>query len=164
MNAPVLTLRPPGPDDGTGVWDLVRATGVLDVNSAYAYVLICDHHRSTSVVATRGDEVVGFVTGWRIPERPDTWFVWQVGVAAAGRGQGLAGRMLDHVLARPEHADVRWLETTVDPGNTASRALFAGFARRRDAEVAITDGYPPSLFPEAHAHEELLRIGPLQES
>ncbi len=155
-------LRAPQVADGAAVHRLIAACPPLDVNSSYAYLLLCIHFAATSVVAETTDErIVGFLSGYRIPDRPDTLFVWQVAVHADARGQGLAGRMLADVLARPAPPPVAWLETTVSPDNAPSRALFAKLARQRGAELTVSDFFRPEDFPDAHAAEELLRIGPL---
>jgi L-2,4-diaminobutyric acid acetyltransferase len=157
-----VRLRPPQVEDAAAIWRLLTEIGDLERNSAYAYLLLCSHFADTGVVAVtdRGD-IVGFVLGYRPPTRPDSVFVWQVGVAPPGRGQGLAGRMLDHLLARPGCADARYLSATVEPDNAASLALFHGFARRRGVACTTTSGFTQVLFPEQHADENLLRIGPL---
>ncbi|MDX5310866.1 MAG: GNAT family N-acetyltransferase, partial [Rhodococcus sp. (in: high G+C Gram-positive bacteria)] len=83
------------------MWQIARDSKVLDVNSSYAYVLWCRDFAATSVVATAGDhEAVGFVSGYRRPEAPDTLFVWQVAVDQDQRGRGVAGRMLDSLWDR----------------------------------------------------------------
>lgn len=159
-----LKIRSPRPDDGAPVWRLAHATPELDLNSPYAYLLLCRHHAETSVVAQRDDapELAGFVLGYRPPGAPDALFVWQVAVADSERGQGLAGAMLGGLVERNPGID--WLETTVTPTNQASDRLFRSFAARRDAEVttslfASADDFPP----EAGAHEDEIRyrIGPL---
>ncbi|MCB9665746.1 MAG: diaminobutyrate acetyltransferase [Alphaproteobacteria bacterium] len=159
-----IELRPPQVEDAEHVWALVRDTGVLDLNSSYLYLLLCAHHASTCAVALEGDALVGFVSGYRLPDHPDTWFLWQVGVAEAARGRGLATRLVHEVLDRPAHADVRWLHTTVAPSNTASRALFDGVARALETDLRVEDGFGPHLFPDAHEAEELLVLGPFDRS
>ncbi len=114
------------------------------------------------MVATAGDRQVGFISGYRPPTRPDVLFVWQVAVAEAARGRGIAGRMLDDLIARPACSGVTAMETTVTPSNGASRAMFASFARRQGAGIDETAGFTGDLFPtDAHEDERLLRIGPL---
>lgn len=132
----------------------------LDLNSPYAYVLWADHFTATSVVAVAdNDEIVGFVNGFHPPNDPSTLFVWQVGVAQQARRQGIAGRMLDELLARTR---ARWLEATVTPSNTASAALFRGTAARHDGKVDEALVYPPELFADGHEPEFRFRIGPLR--
>jgi L-2,4-diaminobutyric acid acetyltransferase len=149
---------------------LVHELGVLDVNSAYAYMLIGEHHAGTSVVAEIDSKLVGFITAYILPEDPETVFVWQVGVAKAGRGQGLATRMLLAILQREACADVHYLDTTIGPNNASSQALFRGLARRLDCAVAESELFPSALFADfeaqdgPHDPEILFRIGPFDRA
>jgi L-2,4-diaminobutyric acid acetyltransferase len=153
-----FVLRAPAPTDGLALWRLAEAAG-LDVNSPYAYVLWGEYHATTSVVATTADgSLQGYVTGFTVPARPDTAFVWQVAVAATARRQGLGARMLDAVVAR---CGATWVEATVTPSNTASDALFRGLGDRHGADVVVTELFDASLFPPGHEPEVLYRIGPL---
>lgn len=162
MSDGAVHIRPPGVRDGTPIWRLVRDTGVLDLNSAYCYVLFCRDHAATSAVAEIDREMAGFVTAYVPPGRSDTLFVWQVGVTAQARGRGLALAMLEALLRRPACAQVRQVETTVSPANAASRALFAALARRHNADIHELAGFPATLFPDGHDPEPLLRIAPLR--
>jgi len=157
------TIRAMSAGDGRAVWRLVKASGVLDVNSSYAYLLWCRQFGVTSVVAEDGEsgEIVGFVTGFRPPEHPEVIFVWQVGVDASMRGRGLAKRLLLELVALPGCAGVTHMETTVTPSNAPSRALFRSFGRAMEAEVAVGPYLTEEMFPDAgHEAEELFRIGP----
>ena len=155
-------LRQPTPEDGPAVWRLVKGTGVLDLNSMYQYVMFFDRFSETCVLAEQEGKVVGFVTAFKAPKNPKTIFVWQVGVDASARGQGLASRLLDHLLQLPEcRGKVRWMETTVTPSNQPSRALFHSLAKRHHARCEIVPGFDGSLLGEGHESEELYKIGPL---
>ncbi len=157
----MTSLREPTPADGRAVHQLVVDTGVLDVNSVYAYCALFRHFPDTCVVATGASEspasTDGFVTGHRIVARPDTLFVWQVGVAEAARGQGLATRMLTHLV---QSTGVDFIETTVTPDNTASRTLFRRLAESLGADCTVGPCLTPEHLGEGHAPEELFRIGP----
>ncbi len=88
--------------------------------------------------------------------------IWQVGVDETYRGKGLAASMLAWLadsLATLQ-GEPLVMETTVTQSNTASRALFAGFARRRDMELTESAGFGVDLFPDAHEAEPLLRLTP----
>lgn len=160
-----LCLRPPRRADGVALCALVRATPALDANSDYAYLLACTHFRRTSVVAEAGPGALcGFVFGYRRPDAPEVLFVWQVATCATVRRQGVAGRMLDHLISCQQPLGARYLEATVTPGNRPSRALFEGLARRWDAPLATAPFLAASDFPDPqHEAEVLLRIGPLKE-
>ncbi|HLU55607.1 MAG TPA: diaminobutyrate acetyltransferase [Pseudonocardia sp.] len=154
-----ITITRPQVSDGVACWRLAEATGVLDVNSRYAYLLWCRDFAATSVVARRDDDVVGFVTGFRRPDEPSTLVVWQVGVDAAVRGRGVASAMLDTLF--DQVPDVDHLEATVTPDNTASAALFGGFAERRGAQLQRSELFGADLLGDGHAPEFLFRIGPV---
>lgn len=163
-------LCTPAVEDGPALWQLVIDVGTLDRNSSYTYLLLCRDFGETSIVAKRAtagepDQLVGFVTGYRLPSQPDTIFVWQVGVAPNARGEGLASRLLDGLLRSPGCREVRFLETTVTPSNEASRALFGSLASRLETHLVESEGFPAALFPEGgHEPEPRLRIGPFDAS
>jgi L-2,4-diaminobutyric acid acetyltransferase len=157
-----MWLRAPKPDDAAAIHQLIVECPPLDLNSLYAYLLLTEHFSRTCVLAGRGDDVLGFISGYRPPDRDDVLFVWQVAVHPSARGEGLARRMLCELLARPALAGVCFLETTVSPDNLASRRLFAGVAKACGAAVTEHALFSRQLFGGAdHQDEPLLRIGPL---
>lgn len=113
------------------------------------------------MVARAEDAVVGFVTGYVPPEHQDTLFVWQVAVADAYRGHGIARRMLDRLGDEMERRGCRYLTATVTPDNTASMRMFSSFARSAGAPLSVGDGFSGDMFPDDHQQEDLVRIGPL---
>lgn len=160
-----FSFRSPTVVDGGRIWQLVIDAGTLDRNSSYAYVLLCRDFAETCIIAEHFGDLAGFVTGYRPPSRPDTLFVWQVGVAPSARGKGLASALLTKLLGSGGCQGVRFLETTVSPSNEASLALFKSLARRLDANLEELAGFGAELFPESgHEAEPLLRIGPFDIS
>ncbi len=159
-DAAAIFIGRPEVDDGVGCWRIAADSRVLDLNSRYAYLLWCRDFAATSVVARRDSTVVGFVTGYRRPERPSTLVVWQVAVDGPARGCGVAGRMLDALVGGV--AEIDHVETTITPGNTASIALFSAFARRHGAAVARSELFGPEHLGADHEPEDLFRIGPVR--
>lgn len=154
-------FRKPEKSDGADMWALVKKTGVLDLNSAYSYLMLGEYFSDTCVVAERKDRIVGFVSGFIPQDRPDTVFVWQVGVADSERGRGLGKHLLRHLLGSEACSEVRYLESTITPSNTASTRLFRAIARELHTSCVIDDGFHENLFPgEGHETERLFRIGP----
>lgn len=154
-----VTLRRPCLADGPALHRLVKRCPPLDENSRYCNLLQVTHFRDTSVIAEYDGQLAGFVTGYRVPGRENVLFIWQVGVSPEGRGQRLAGRMLTTLLERLERID--HLETTVGPGNDASRTLFERMARELDAPLERSVLFDRTVhFEEAHDDEVLYRIGP----
>jgi L-2,4-diaminobutyric acid acetyltransferase len=156
-----FVFRHPEVADGLAIWRLLGEVGTLDPNSTYAYLMVCRDFADTCIVAEREGRVVAFVTGYRPPHKPETVFVWQIGVAPQARGRGLGARLLDRLLGSEACSAVRFLDTNVTPSNRASRALFEGFARRMNAPIVELEGFESSLFADpSHEPERLLRIGP----
>lgn len=118
-----------------------------------------EYFADTSVVGETDGTTVGFVTGFEVPARPGTLFVWQVGVDASQRGRGIGSQLLDALVRR--HPHVRYLEATVTPTNAASAALFRGFGSRHGAPVDERELFGAELFPAGHEAEILFRIGPI---
>ncbi len=156
-----MKLRAPTTADAAAIHDLVIKTGILDQNSRYLYLLLCRDFSETSVVAEDAGQLVGFVTGYRLPESPEVLFVWQVGVAAEYRGRGVAKAMLLYLLAQLCGKGVCYMEATVAESNQASQKLFGSVSTVLSATLQLVPGFGASLFGESgHEPEPGIRIGP----
>lgn len=152
----------PAASHGAGMWRVARDSGELDLNSSYKYLVFARDFARTCRVALSGDEVVGFVLGYRRPEHPDRLFIWQVAVDEHHRGEGLAGRLLDDLLVARTAVDpaVTYVETTITDDNTASQRLFASFAARWGVPLETSALFEAHDFPDQHDAERLHLIGP----
>lgn len=158
------TLRQPVPEDGPRITRLIAECPPLDGNSAYCNLLQCSDFAGTCVVAECDGDLVGWISAYRPPAQPERLFVWQVAVAARGRGIGLAARMLDSLLTRPEVHGVSELVTTITQDNAASWALFEAFARRHGARIERSPRFEREAhFGGAHDTEWQARIAPLPQ-
>lgn len=136
----------------------------LDPNSSYCNLLQCSHFSDTSIAAFRDEALMGSITGYRIPGREDTLFVWQVAVHPEARGQGLARTLLRKLVFRMASLGVRYVETSITLGNEASWRLFTGFAAELQANLEHSVMFEQSLhFQGAHDTEHLVRIGPVYD-
>lgn len=155
-----ITFRIPDATDGSDVYKLISRCQPLDTNSMYCNLLQCSHFAQTAVAAEMNGELVGFVSGYRLPQQPDTLFVWQVAVDKKARGQGLAVRMLNELLQRHRHA-VNHLHTSITPGNEASWNTFRRLANNLGAPLNISTLFDKEQhFKQAHDSEMLVHIGP----
>lgn len=155
----LITLRKPNPEDGSLVHALVERCKPLDTNSMYCNLLQCSHFRDTSVLAEEAGEVVGFISGYLLPEQQDTLFVWQVAVSEQARGLGLASKMLLELTGRSPL--IQHLHTSITPGNNASWNTFKRLAKTLNAplnEGVMFD--KEQHFGGAHDTEMLVHIGP----
>jgi len=124
--------------------------------------LQCSHFSGTSVAATYQGELVGFISGYLVPERSNTLFIWQVAVDKKARGQGLATRMLENILARPQCSKVNAIETTITESNQASWALFNRLASKLNTQLHSSVMFDRTQhLDNSHDTEMLVKIGPL---
>lgn len=158
-----IAFRKPQRRDGSTLWELIRTCKPLDENSTYAYLLLCEHFPETCVIAELEGRVVGFISGYRPPTRPDAIFVWQVAVHPDARGRRLGLRMLQELVNRPACEGATRMETTVTPSNEASLRMFQSFARSIAAELKSEDYFTvEDLGETGHEPERLITISPLQ--
>ena len=158
-----IALTTPDAEMGAAVHQLIANCPPLDTNSMYCNLLQSSHFAETSVAALLDGEVVGFISGYRIPNQPDTLFVWQVAVGEQARGQGLATRMLKAILGRTANQDIKRIETTITPDNKASWALFEGLARKLDTQIASNVFFDKDRhFAGQHKTEMLVKVGPFK--
>lgn len=155
-----ILLRKPTTLDGASVHHLVATCKPLDVNSLYCNILQCHHFSDTAILAELNGKTVGFISGYRLPEQPDTLFVWQVAVAPDVRGSGLATRMLSSLIKRQQD-DIRFLHTSITESNAASWNTFRRVAEQFDAPFNSDVLFERDQHLDGkHDTEFLVQIGP----
>ncbi|MDR9427454.1 MAG: diaminobutyrate acetyltransferase [Salibaculum sp.] len=156
--ARVPRLRKPDAKDGAEIWALIKACKPLDENSMYCNLVQADHFRDTCVVAELHGEVVGWISGYMIPEK-DELFVWQVAVSDKARGLGLGRKMLTHLIERKNCADATHLKTTITKDNDASWGLFRSFARHIGGDLSDAPHFEKEVhFEGRHDTEHMVTI------
>lgn len=160
-SAPAWQIERPGPELAVAVHRLIAACPPLDRNSLYCNLLQCSHFRETSAVARRGHQVVGFVSGYRLPTAAACLFIWQVAVAEQARGGGLGRQLIHHILARRQSRDLRYIRTTITARNSPSWAMFHALARELGAATSERPLFVAERhFDGIHDTEYELAIGP----
>lgn len=161
LTSRLFTLRPPAPQDGARIHALAAACPPLEVNTPYAYVLLATHFADSCVVAEDDSGLLAYATGYRLPRKQNTLFLWQIGVHPRARGMGLARQLLTHLIERPAATPVRYLEATVAPSNKASQRLFRGLAHACAVRCEERPGFEPEHFGDTeHEPEALFCVGP----
>lgn len=156
-------LDRPGADDGAPVHQLIDLCPPLEPNSLYCNLLQCTHFADTCVIARQEGEVIGFLSAYVLPSRPDALFVWQVAVSPRARKRGLGGAMLMELLARPACARVRHLLSTITESNRPSWSLFEALARRLGAKLERQPLFDRTRHLAGKADSEtLVTIGPFE--
>ncbi len=141
---------------------LIARCPPLDKNSTYCNLLQCHHFSDTCALAEQDGELLGFVSGYRLPSDPGVLFIWQLAVSPEARGEGLAIRLLQQQLSSDLQPPVRYLHTTINPGNTASWSVFERLAQQLEVESTRSLLFArDSHFDGEHDDEVLLSIGPM---
>ncbi|WP_413375115.1 diaminobutyrate acetyltransferase [Alkalihalobacillus sp. 1P02AB] len=157
----IIEFLHPSKQDGSAMWEIVNETS-LDQNSAYKYIMMADFFAETCVIAKREDELVGFVTAFRPPNRQDTLFIWQIGVKPSAHGMGIASGLLNYLIKSNVSPKIKFVEATVTPSNDASQALFKKLARVYKTNCEIQPYFKEELFPGDNHEEELMfKVGPI---
>src|SRR5690625_3422131 len=142
-----LIFRHPVIEDGKAVKDLIASCTTLDDNSLYCNFLQCTHFADTCMLVEQGEKTLGWISAYRPPREPDTLFVWQVAVSCEARGRGIAGRLVERLLASPSCRGVTRLRAPITPDNFASWRLFGaiaeslGAALRRRLSLDAEEGF-----------------------
>ncbi|MCG3726665.1 diaminobutyrate acetyltransferase [Vibrio cincinnatiensis] len=153
------TFRTPNRTDGKRVHELIAQCSPLDENSAYCNFLQSTHFHNTCVVAERNEEMVGFVSAYRKPDKPNELFIWQVAVSKSARGMGLAFHMLNELLTRDDLRDITVLETTITRDNQGSWSLFKKLDRAHGERGEVSTFLDETRhFHGEHDTEYLYRI------
>jgi L-2,4-diaminobutyric acid acetyltransferase len=161
MTTQKVILRTPRKEDGAAIYQLVKSSPPLDLNSCYAYLLQAQHFSESCIVAEHNGAIVAYVSAYIPPQQPDTLFVWQVVTASAYRGTGMAATLISGLLARPACQAVRYIDTTVSPSNIASARVFRKLGERLGCRINTSILFAASDFSGAgHEDEVLFRIGP----
>jgi len=161
LNKNDIVLRKPRKEDGKKIHKLVESTKVLDVNSEYLYLLQSTHFQDLCSVATYEDKVIGFVSGYIIPNEPSTLFIWQVAVDSDFRGNDLARRLIMEIIQR-EELNINYLHTTVSPSNNASIRVFEKLAEHFKTNMKSAEFFTADDFEHQHEEEVLYKIGPFK--
>lgn len=125
-----LNFRKPVLNDGYGIYQLIKASPPLDLNSSYLYFLQASHFSDTCIVVEQDEAIIGFISAYYRPDKPQCLFVWQVAIAESARGRGLAKAMLLGLIKnQPSDSVMTELACTISPSNKASQGLFSSFAK-----------------------------------
>ncbi len=157
-----ILIRNPKKDDGKKFYKLVENSKVLDLNSEYLYLLQSTHFETTCSVAEHAGEIIGFVSGYRIPQKPNTLFIWQVAVDERYRGNNLAKILLMNILKRKENLDLQFINTTVSPSNKSSIRVFEKLTEELKTKIVNRSFFEKEDFTNSHEEEVLYEIGPFK--
>lgn len=125
---PIPALRPPELEDSARIAALPGGFTSHGISSLRESLMSHDGFRDTSVLAEQDGVLTGFVSAYRLPNDPQTLFVWHVDVAEEARGAGLASLMMGHLMRFPACEGVTRIQTAIRPTDESAWTLFRRFA------------------------------------
>lgn len=154
-----LSFRKPVLTDGYAIYQLIKSSPPLDLNSSYLYFLQASHFADTCIVAEQDGQITGFLSAYIQPNKPQALFVWQVVVAESHRGLGMAKTMLNELLKnQPNDSAITELTCTISPSNKASQSLFNSFAKTHGLSLQTEPFINEADFGEGNHEAEDLYI------
>lgn len=161
MNSSFL-LRKPDKNDSKEIFQLIKSVGTLDLNSQYLYLLQTTHFQNTCSVAIYNKKIVGFVSGYIIPDDKETLFIWQVAISNEVRGQNLAMKIILDIFNKNNTSNnVKYILSTVSPSNKASQRVFEKIANKLNTKIENKTLFSIDDFFDAHEEEIQYLIGPI---
>ena len=108
------------------------------------------------MAVNKEEGIVGVVTAYTLPEDVNTLFIWQIAVHPDARGQGLASKLLMHLINMS--SNVKVIQTTISPSNTASLSSFKKLAQSLNATFHVEEFLKTNACGQGHEAEDLITI------
>jgi diaminobutyrate acetyltransferase len=119
-----VVIRRAREEEFLDVYRFISSCGVLETYGEHFFRIVIRYFGSTSYLAERDGAIIGYMWGFLTQEDPETFFLWQIGVDPATRGEGIGGLILERAEADLAARGCRRIELTIDPANHPSRRLF----------------------------------------
>lgn len=133
-----LEFRPPAVEECSDIIRLVEQTDKLDRNSNYLYVLCCLHFAQTCAVAKHENETVAFLIGYRTPDNPSVFFVWQTAAKPRHGIPKLGLELMLYAARKAVASGVTEIQASVDRSNKPIVMLFKTVARELGGELSFS--------------------------
>ena len=107
----------------------------LDLHTGFTYWVLTQYNSRYCFAAELDGEICAVLTAVRTDNPDPQIYVWQVGVGTAARGLGLAGRLLEHLVAAMRRDRIGSFQVSIAPSNHSSLQVFTKFAERSGASL-----------------------------
>ncbi len=145
------------------IFKLVSRCKPLDINSEYLYLLQTTYFKDTCSLALLEKKAIGFISGYLVPNKTNTLFIWQVAVDKQARGKGLAKKLLLEILQREHSKNIEYIHTTISPQNIPSQKFFEKLASDLNTTIKKSILFDNDDFTTEHEQEVLFEIGPIKK-
>lgn len=137
-----IRICSPTERDAAEVCRFVASSPPLENHPEHFYRIMLRYFGETCLVVRCGETITGFLLGVISGTLPDTYFLWQVGVAPFLRKKGMGAKLVARAEKKAKAYGCERIRVTIDPGNTPSRKLFermgySNISRRRGKTVLV---------------------------
>ncbi|MEX0729547.1 MAG: GNAT family N-acetyltransferase [Aquisalimonadaceae bacterium] len=140
---------------------MVRESEKLDSNSDYYYAIWCTDFSRHSAVALKDNEVIAFVTGYRRPTAPETYFLWQTATKPRHGVPNLGVDLIQFAAEKEIERGANAIEASVDAQNTPIIILMKTLCRRLGGKIKTSVLFSSEVLSATgadHHDETLYRI------
>lgn len=152
---PSIGIRRPTKDDIEDIYNLIRNSKTLDLNSEYLYLLLSTHFSSTCRVAIYNNIVIGFTSSYVLPDDSSMLFIWQIAVDENFRGKNIAFLMINDIIAT---IDISHISATIAPSIKSSKRVFEKIATHYNTNLISRKFFSKDDFSSCHEEELLYTI------
>ncbi len=147
-----MRIRKGSQDDFLRVHQFTAGCPPMENYPEHVYKIILRYFGDYCFIAEENEQIIGFVMGIRSFQ--GTYFLWDIGVTPAYRGQGIGRRLVREVEKELGRMGFKRVELTIDPDNLPSQKLFEKMGYENISErvgntievqgkMAVQDYYKP---------------------
>lgn len=148
------SIRNATEEDFMSVHEFISDFRQLENYSEHVYKILLRYFSSSSFIAERDSDIIGFVMGFRSQDDKDIFFLWQIGVDSGAQGEGVGTNLLKRIEQQARVMGCEKIELSVDPKNIPSQRLFQkcnynnisereGETVEINGNIAVKDYYKP---------------------
>jgi L-2,4-diaminobutyric acid acetyltransferase len=160
MNGPEgITLNRCTPSDVERVVRFVGECPPLDLHSSFTYWVTFEYWGEMCFVASRSEQIVGYVSAIGSGRDDNVFYLWQIGVSGEFRSMGVSQRLLVAVVDVARGRGYRKMQVSIASGNDPSLRTFQRFALsvgnplERCGEVSFEDAAAGSVREDLYTLE-----------
>ncbi|MFH2068191.1 MAG: phosphoribosylamine--glycine ligase [Candidatus Omnitrophota bacterium] len=152
-----IRIGSPKERDAAEVSRFAASSPPLESYPEHIYRIMFRYFGKTCFVVRCGKTIAGFLLGVVSRTLPDTYFLWQVGVAPFMRKKGMGAKLVARAEKKAKDCGCKKIRLTIDPRNTPSRKLFermgySNISRRQGKTVRVCENLAVSDFYGAGRH------------
>lgn len=137
-----IRIGSPKERDAAEVSRFVASSPPLESYPEHIYRIMFRYFGKTCFVVRCGKTIAGFLLGVVSRTLPDTYFLWQVGVAPFMRKKGMGAKLVSLAENKAKECGCKKIRLTIDPRNAPSQKLFermgySNISRRQRKTVPV---------------------------